>query len=191
MRRIGNIIFVLGCLLIAGSLGLLLFLQVQAKQAQGSNREIVQAMENILTDRREGSSLGEEIGMPVLELQGEDFVALLEIPSYGLKLPVSSSWDQGKVRSHPCRFSGTAYNGSLVIGGSDQPGQLDFLDRISDGTAVTVTDMTGRVFSYVVERVERSSAASAQRLADGQWDLTLFVRDAQLLEYIILRCEER
>ena len=43
-------------------------------------------------------------------------------------------------------------------------------------------------FSYVVERVDRSSTAQADVLMNEESDLTLFVRDAQLLEYIILRC---
>lgn len=189
MKRSGKVIFILGCLLIAFSMVLLFLLQVQAKRAKRTNIEIVQIMETILSDRREGVKNPEwETEMPILELQGEDFIALLEIPSYGLKLPVCDIWDKGKVMSYPCRFRGNAYDGSLVVGGYDQPGQFDFFERIQNGTQVTVTDMTGTTFSYVVELVERSSSAQAEILNDEEADLTLFVRDAQLLEYILLRC---
>jgi len=189
MRRIGKVSFILGCLLIAGGLTLLLVWQTKTKQAVRSNAEIVQTMERILPERRqETQDPGWTIDMPALEIGGEDFIALLEIPAYGLKLPVCGVWDKDTVVSHPCRFCGTAYNGSLVLGGSDQPGQFDFFDVIQNGADITVTDMTGGVFSYVVERVDRSDSAQAEILADAAWDLTLFVRDAQLLEYIILRC---
>lgn len=189
MRRNSRPIFILGCLLIVLSFALLLLLQVQTKQAERTNEEIVQTMEMILTDRREGTKgYNQETGMPALELHDEDFIALLEIPSYGLKLPVCNIWDKGKVVSYPCRFYGSASNGTLIIGGYDQTGQFDFFDRIPNDSVVTITDMTGTTFSYVVDRVERSTSADAEILIDDKADLTLFVRDAQVLEYIILRC---
>lgn len=178
-----------GCLLLTISLLLLVFLRVQTKRAERTNAEVVQVMEAILTDCREGTiDVARETDMPALELYGEDYIALLEIPSYGLELPVGGTWNKGKVVSNPCRFYGTAHNGTLIIGGYDQPGQFDFFDRIQDGTTVKITDMTGCIFSYVVDRVDRSDSAEAEILLDDKSDLTLFVRDAQLLEYILLRC---
>ena len=103
-------------------------------------------------------------------------------------MPIGNTWDKGKVISHPCRFYGSVYDGTLIIGGYDQAGQFDFFDRIYSNVTIKVTDMTGSTFSYVVERVERSSTAQAEVFMDEDSDLTLFVRDAQLLEYIILRC---
>jgi len=192
MRKTDKAILILGGLLIGCSLALLVLLQVRTTQAERANAEIVRTMETILTDRREGTKDPErETEMPALELQGEDFIALLEIPSYGLKLPVCSTWDKGKVISYPCRFHGSAYDGTLVVGGYDQSGQFDFFGRIYPGAAVTLTDMTGSTFSYEVARVDRSGSAPAEILLDGDADLTLFVRDAQALEYLILRCVEK
>lgn len=189
MRRSGKIVFMLGFVLIVCGLALLLLWQMRTKQASQTNAEIVQTVEGILPDRRKGTMDPELVrDMPALELQGEDYIALLEVPAYGLKLPVCGLWSKGKVLSSPCRFQGSAYNGSLVIGGSDQPGQFDFFAEIQPGAGVTVTDMTGCTFYYEVVRVDRSDSAREEILTDKDSDLTLFVRDAQLLEYIILRC---
>lgn len=189
MRKNGKVIFIFGCLLIAASLVLLFLLNAQTKRANRVNAEIVQAMEKVLPERRqETPDFERDAEMPALDLLGEDFIALLEIPSFGLKLPVCSTWAKEKVPSFPCRFHGSSYNGTLVIGGYDHPGQFDFFDRIQTDTVVTVTDMTGGIFSYVVERVDRSDTAQAEVLLDDSADLTVFVRDAQLLEYIMLRC---
>ena len=189
MRRSGKVFIILGCLMIAVSIGLILFLQVQSKRANQNNDSLIQTMESILADRREGAlDYERDSRMPVLELQNEDFVAMLEIPMYGCRLPVCSAWDRNKVISYPCRFFGSAYDGTLVIGGYDQAGQFDFFDRIQDGTEIQLTDMTGCTFTYEVARVERSGSADADVLMGEGSHLTLFVRDAQLLEYIILRC---
>ena len=189
MRRSGKFLLFLGCAAVFISLALILFLQVQTRQAERTNKEIVQIMESILIDRREGTiDPGQEAEMPALEIQNDDFVALLEIPSYGLKLPVADTWNRKKVMSHPCRFSGSVYHGTLVIGGFDQAGQFDFFERISNEETILVTDMAGYEYAFVVHSVERSSSAEAEILHDEEADLTIFVRDAQLLEYIILRC---
>lgn len=189
MRKNDKVILILGCLLLLCGLGLFFVLQMKTKTAESKNVQIVQAMESILIDRKQGAKDFErESKMPALELYGEDFIALLEIPVYGLKLPIGSAWDKRNVVSHPCRFHGSVYDGTLIVGGYDQVGQFDFFDKIQNDTVVTITDMTGNVFSYVVTQVERFDSAQADILIDDTSDLTLFVRDAQVLEYILLRC---
>lgn len=189
MRRSAKAAFAVGCLLILGSLGLLAATQLRVRQAREENAEILRVMEEVLPPRREGlADTYRNMEMPALEIGGEDFAALLEIPAFGVTLPVSNHWEKGDVTLRPCRFWGTVYDGSLIVGGADQPGQFDCFDRIPNGANVTVTDMTGAEFSYAVARVERSDSARAEVLLDEEAELTLFVRDAYSLEYIILRC---
>ena len=189
MKRRANLFFVIGGLLVAGSLALLAYSSVHSAQAQKHNAEVVAQITTILPDRIDGVMDNySNMEMPAMQIAGEDYIGLLEIPAFGLTLPIGSSWDAGKVTSYPCRFWGTVYDGSLVVGGADQAGQLDCLDQIWDGSVVTVTDMTGSVFRYVVSRVERSKSAQAEVLLDDTADLSLFVRDAYNLEYIIVRC---
>lgn len=189
MKRAAKFLLPIGCVLIAASLGLLLFLQVQTRQAQETNLRMVRTLESLLPEPWPGlAGAYSNTEMPILELEGEDLLALLEVPAYGVRLPVAAHWDKGTAACRPCRFWGSAYDQSLIVGGSDRPGQFDFFDRIETGAAVTVTDMTGCRFAYVVERVERSASAEAEILLAGDTDLTLFVRDARLGEYILLRC---
>ena len=189
MKRRANLFLVIGCLLVAGSLALLAYSSIHSAQAQKHNAEVVAQITTILPDRIDGVMDNySNMEMPAMQIAGEDYIGLLEIPAFGLTLPIGSSWDAGKVTSYPCRFWGTVYDGSLVVGGADQAGQLDCLDQIWDGSVVTVTDMTGSVFRYMVSRVERSKSAQAEVLLDDAADLSLFVRDAYNLEYIIVRC---
>ena len=189
MKRRANLFLVIGCLLVAGSLALLAYSRIHSAQAQKRNAEVVAQITTILPGRIDGVMESySNMEMPAMQIGGEDYIGLLEIPAFGLTLPIGSSWDAGKVTSYPCRFWGTVYDGSLVVGGADQAGQLDCLDQIWDGGVVTVTDMTGSVFRYMVSRVERSKSAQAEVLLDDAADLSLFVRDAYNLEYIIVRC---
>lgn len=189
MRRIAEWITAIGCIVVVLSLGLLLLMTARADQARRNNEQVVTTMLSLLPERTAHTKDPLwDATMPSLELEGEDYIALLEIPSYSLELPVGARWDHMQIRSHPCRFWGSAYNGSLIIGGADQAGQFDFFDQIHEGTRLILTDMAGRTFTYTVERVERSDTADAEVLMKDSADLTLFVRDARLLQYIILRC---
>ena len=60
------------------------------------------------------------------------------------------------------------------------------LDRVPNGTEVTVTDMRGTVFTYTVSRIGRASTADAETLCGSK--LTLFAPQTASLEYILLRC---
>lgn len=126
-------------------------------------------------------------GMPVLDVQGTDYVAMIEIPAFGITLPVADRWDSSLSLS-PARFTGSAYSGDLVIGGADYPGQFGFCGEIEHGVTVIVTDMTGVQFAYTVSRVDRATEAQAKWLMGGNCDLTLFCHDAYAMEYIAVRC---
>jgi len=126
--------------------------------------------------------------MPVLVFNDVDYVALVEIPSINLTLPVADGWNSRKLYRSPARFYGSCYDHSLVIGGADNSHQFSFCDKIDTETVITVTDMTGTQFSYTVSRVDRSKSAESNWLICSDYDLTLFCRDTNSMEYIAVRC---
>lgn len=180
----------LGFLLILSGLGLFLFSQIQTGKAQSDCERIVAQIQSVLPEAQAGvMDSYSSMAMPVLQIGGQDYVCLIRIPAFGMELPVGSSWNSGRVSQFPCRFSGTVYDGSLIIGGADQPGQFDCFDQLDPGCEITVTDMTGAEFTYTVFRIDRSRSADAEVLNRYDADLTLFVRDSYSLEYLIVRCE--
>ena len=55
--------------------------------------------------------------MPTVEINGQECIGTLEIPSLGLKFPVISEWSDEKLKKAPCRYSGSAYLNNLIIAG--------------------------------------------------------------------------
>ena len=189
-RKLFRWIQALGFLLILCGAGIVLQQQLRANAAVRAAEKTVAAMEAIMPERTEGvPDSYTNLAMPVLEVDGEDYIGIVEIPAFGVTLPVGSEWDPSAVRSRPCRFWGSVNDASLVIGGADQKGQFDFCDRIDLGAFVTVTDMTGVEFRFTVTRVDRNKHAQADWLCKDQYDLTLFARSATSLEYIAVRCD--
>lgn len=188
MKR-NKVLQILGILLILASFAILWVSRKNAETARVEAAQIVSRIQKYLPDKTFGMMDDySAMAMPVYQIGGKDFSAVIEIPSLGIILPVFDKWDPEQIRAYPCRFAGTVYDGSLVVGGADQPGQFDCLDRAEIGAVVTVTDMTGAVFTYTVDRVGRSQTAEAEKLMDGSVDLTLFVRDTFSREYILVRC---
>lgn len=124
--------------------------------------------------------------MPVLALDGRDFIGIVEMPRYGSALPVCADW--GRVSQYPCRFDGSIYDGTLQIGGSSQRGQYDFYREISVGDSVYFTDMQGRRYAYAVTDLHYAKHADQAALQRKEADLTLFIKNAYSFEYIIISC---
>jgi len=185
MRRSTKVLLTAGLLLMAVGVGLLTADVIRTAVYRDRAADTAAQMEAALPPASAGIP-AEGAEMPVWQWEGQDMVALLNIPAYDVKLPVGATW--GKTAAYPRLFSGSVHDGDLVIGGADRAGQLDCLDVIGDGTVVTVTDMSGAVYSYTVSQVERSRTADAAVIVEDGYDLTLFVRDTYSLEHILVRC---
>lgn len=189
MKRRIPLLLILGSCLIAFSLCLMIAVQFRLHSGTKNCQKVITEMHKLLSDRTPGiSGAYSDPGMPVLEISGADYVALIEIPSQGIALPVSNQWNSMGLFDSPARFSGSAYDKSLVIGGVDYPGQFGFCDKIEQGASVAVTDMTGAQFLYNVSRIDRAKRAESQWLQNEGYGLTLFCRDMYSMEYIAVRC---
>jgi len=189
MKRRIPFLLILGTCLIVFSLCCVIVVQFQQYHGVKNCQEVVMEMNKLLPDRTSGASgVYSDSVMPVLEINGADYVALLEIPAQGVVLPVSDQWNSMGLSNSPARFSGSAYDKSLVIGGVDHPRQFGFCDEIEHDAVLNITDMTGAQFSYIVSRIDRSKHAQTQWLQNEEYDLTLFCRSAYSMEYIAVRC---
>jgi len=188
MRRKLSLPQFLGLALVLAAAGLLLFSRFFVRSAAREAQETYETLNSLVPQRFPGiPGLRANPEMPVLELDGRDYVGLLEIPSQGVELPICSSWDTGELKRCPCRFWGSVHSSSLVIGGACQEGQFDFCEDLEIGDFITVTDMTGSEFTYRITHIGRSRHAGTQWLCDEQYDLTLFARTRRTLEYIAVR----
>lgn len=189
MKRKKSLLFILGIGMILASLCFVLILGIRMHLGAQKSQKIVSQMTALLPEGTQNvPGIYPNSGMPVLALDGVDYVAMLAVPAFGVTLPVSDKWDSKNLYSAPSRFSGSAYDNTLVIGGADSPQQFFFCDEIDNGSVITVTDMTGAQFAYTVSRVDRAKHAETQWLVSADFDLTLFCRDAYSLEYIAIRC---
>lgn len=179
----------LGIILILGAVSLTVFQSVGQKKTAENNRRIVQNLYTLMPVVHTGVQDDRvDMNMPMLEIGGENFVGIIEIPLYEKQLPVCGIWNRHKVSSFPCRYYGNLYDRSLIIGGSDAAGQFDFMKTISIGDSVFLTDMMGGRYFYKVEWIDKTSDISVENLVSDTADMILFARNSYSLDYTVIQC---
>lgn len=184
------VLLILGCALLLASIVFLIAYTSEYRSISVNIGQTVGFLENVMPDITVG--IKEERSnneMPSVTYGGQDFVGILSLPEHSVKLPIRSSWDRNAVKKVPCIYTGSVYNGTLIIGGVDAEGQFDFISQIDVGDTVTVTDMKGVRFSYTVSTVRHAKNSKTSTLTDGKYDLTLFVKDRRTGDWLLVRCE--
>lgn len=125
--------------------------------------------------------------MPILSLDGTDYIGILEMPVHGSVLPVCAEWKE--LSRYPSCFGGSIYDRTMQIGGMSQKGQYDFYREISVGDELFFTDMTGSCYAYTVENIRYAQHADQNALNREASDLVLFIKNVYAFEYILIFCE--
>ena len=183
-----KILILLGvCFLIAAASLTLLWQYGIHTWAQNTQR-YVQTIRSLIPEPQ-GAGLEERSDhtMPLLSLDGIDFVGILEMPLQEAALPVCADWAEHQ--KYLSRFDGSIYDGSMQIGGTSQKGQMDFFREISVGDSVLFTDMEGNRYHYTVTDLRYAPHADQNTLQRADGELTLFVKNLFAFEYLIISCE--
>ncbi len=188
-KTVRKCLLVLGALLIVLSAGAFVYMRSAEKRSAAENADALRFIESLTADKTDGvKETLTDHRLPVLAYKGRDYAAVLSLEAHAVSLPVLARWDTRAVNRTPCLFSGSPYNGTLVIGGVDRPGQFDFVSKTDIGETVTVTDMKGAVFRYTVYDVRLSKTADAAALTDENADLALFAYTKEHGKYAIIKC---
>ena len=127
--------------------------------------------------------------MPTWEVDGYRYIGILEIPAAGLKLPIMEECDEARLKTAPCRYSGSVYQDDLVISGHNYAKHFSPIRWQKIGTEVTFTDAEGTVFRYVIVDYETLQPDQVEEMTTGDWDLTLFTCNLGGDTRYAVRCE--
>ena len=190
MKHRQLILRLLGLALILTAVGILAVQQIQNILARKANEQLVAMIDGQLPEKTSGSPADySDARMPVLQVDGVDYVCLIEVPELGVQLPVRNVWDTKDLSHGPCRYWGSIYDGSFILGGSYLEGQFDFCSRLDLGQRIVIRDMLGAEFRCSVSRIDRSSSVEFEEFSHEEYPLTLFVREKYESRYILVRCQ--
>ncbi len=177
---------VIGLLLILAALGLILYNRWDAARAQKASEEIVSDIKDHI-----GESDDYYGDMPTLEIDGNIYIGILDVPSLDLSLPVMLDWDYEKLKISPCRYDGSYYTHDLVIAGHNYAKHFSPLKWIDIGSDVYFTNVEGKIFRYHVDNRETLKPDQVKDMVKKtDWDLTLFTCNTGGSSRCTIRCTQ-
>lgn len=129
--------------------------------------------------------------MPEQEVNGQAYIGTLEIPALERKLGVISRWSGERLQLAPCRYSGSAYTGGLVIAAHNYSAHFGKLKDLEPGDTVLFMDVDGNAFSYEVTLLETLQPDAVEEMTDESWDLTLFTCTTGGASRVTVRCKRK
>ena len=207
-NRLGRFFTGAGLILVAGAVLLLMYNLWDSRRAEESQEEI---LAEYLSENKKASEvpadpdgeaadsqdipdymLNPDMEMPEFTLSslGDiSCIGILEIPALDLQMPVISEWSYPALRLAPCRYTGSAYKGDLVIAAHNYQSHFGRLKTLSTGSEVIFTDAVGNRFVYQVAVIEALTPWSVEDMTSGEWPLSLFTCTLDSQNRVTVRCE--
>ena len=185
-KKTGIAIVTAGAVLILSALLLLLYNRYEDANAGQEAESLLENVEAVIETKRikvpvtskrpdaAPSTTPLDSQMPVVMLDGYEYVGYVEIPILGLKLPVMSEWDYTRLKVAPCRQFGSSRTDDLVIAAHNYESHFGRLKDLSVGDTVTFTDMEGIVNTYCVEKIETLNPNEVDAVQNSGYDLVLY-----------------
>lgn len=131
---------------------------------------------------------GEEDGSEaVVTPDGYEVVGVLTVPKLNMELPILSTWNYELLKIAPCRYSGTAEGGDLILLGHNYKSHFRPLGELAPGDEVIFTAADGTVYHYAVALVETLHKSESERLP-SDYDLSVFTCTLGGVNRIVVRC---
>ena len=134
--------------------------------------------------------LNPEMEMPVIVVDGTEYIGTVEIPALGMELPVISEWSYPNLKKAPCRYFGSVYLDNMVVAGHNYNSHFKGLEELSAGEKVLFRDVDGNEFLYYVSAIEVLPPTAVEEMTSGEWDFTLFTCNATGTYRIAIRCDK-
>ncbi len=189
MKRIlSNIILYCGIALIVFSLALVALLYINQTDSTKKMPQTTETLYSLIPETYMGF-IDDRIdtSMATVEINGTDYVGIIEIPQYNTVCPVSHTWNKDNFKHQPCRYSGSIYSENFVIGGTDK--HLNFSKLINIGEEICFIDMTGAKFTYSVSNISVENDLPAEFTSTEDFDFVLFIKDSYPSKYTIIYCK--
>lgn len=179
----GILCIVIGGVLLLAALGLYGYNRYEDAQAGAEAQVVVQDLEQKLeqtvskAESTEASSDSEEMlspELPVVMLDGYDYIGVISIPAIDIKLPVMSNWSYPKLKISPCREFGSSRTDDLVIAAHNYESHFGKLGSVSVGDNVIFTDMDGVENHYIVQKTDILQPTDVDAVEHSGYDLVLY-----------------
>lgn len=98
----------------------------------------------------------------------------INIESLNLRLPVLLECNEYNLTQAPCRYTGSAKAGNLIIAAHNYNSHFRRLGELSYGDTIEFTEFSGVTYIYSVKEIITLDGTNVSDMQAGDWDLSLF-----------------
>lgn len=189
MKKIkAKILIIIGTILILSALGLTIHNFNESKNAEDASIKTVGDLSKIIAE--DDSIPGEDLkNLPIAEVDGNEYVGIIQIPSIDVSLPVLSEYDYSKLKISPCRYYGDIYENNMVIAAHNYKRHFGSLKSLKKGEKVIFIDIKGNKFKYEIAEIIKMRPEETEKMIKSEYPLTLFTCNYDKSTRITARCK--
>ena len=187
-KKAGIIFVTLGVVLILSALLLFLYNGFEDRRAGQQAEALMDDIQSAIAEETDPTTKPTEIEiditesqetlsaeMPVVMIDGYEYIGYISVPDLELELPVMAEWDYSRLKIAPCRHFGSSRTDDLVIAAHNYKTHFGSLSKLKIGAEVIFTDMEGIENRYVLMKDPETLAPDAvDAVQNSGYDLVLY-----------------
>lgn len=187
LKRLGVLFLFIGLILlsISGYMAYTIILDIQT--ANRHNEEILTKLEELINEQ--GPVYSYEDELKSLEIDGEEYLGVIDIPSVELSLPVYKDWNYDLLKLGPCRYKGSYKENDMILMSHYYEDQFEKIKKANMGDLVYFVSVDKQIYTYRIEYYETLKSFDGLILEEKtDWDLTLFTCNTYGFTRHVVRC---
>lgn len=187
----GKLFIIVGVFLILISLTMTFYNKYEDLNAGKQARAALDVFKNevVVQNHIVESLTTEEVKeMKTVNINGDEFIGTITIPSINLELPVLSKFSNSNLKKAPCRYYGNLFTNDLIICAHAYETFFANLNKLKQNDLIIFTDVDGNVYTYEVLEVEVLKETDVDKMVNNEFDLTLYTCTYDNTGRITVRC---
>jgi len=177
--RVRKYILISAFIIIFGLFSIFLFINIMVNKNIDNNLEVISIFNNLFPMENKIESLEFNSNLTNLEIDGKDYVGIINIYDNKLVLPVLDKCSNKFINiESACRYT----NDGLVILGTNLNDSFSSYKLYDEGDHIIFTNMLGQNYEYKIDEIKRVNKINNISF-DG--DLVIIVKDYYNMEYIL------
>ena len=182
INKLGKMFIIIGAVLLLAALSLVLWNKYESDsaydKAQSALSELKEKMPTETVDRKNSLDLIEEEKgyVPTIEIDGNEYIGVVYIPSIDTELPVIKEWSYDNLAVAACRYFGSVNENNLIIAAHNYETFFDKLKDLNPGDIIIYVTADGIKYEYEVSTTDIIDGGNPARMKSDfdSWDITLF-----------------
>ena len=157
---------------------------IQAKEALEVLKSEVVSQNHIVEDL----TLEEVKEMKTININGDEFIGTITIPTLNLELPIMSEYSYSRLKKAPCRYYGNLFTNDLIICAHAYETFFANLIKLKQNDLIMFTDVDGNNYAYEVLEIEILKPTDVEKMINTEFDLTLYTCTSDNMNRVTVRC---